>query len=211
MSRLRKLWAVALLVGALVASIGGVAAGATDAKEKAACLIGAITWDGSDNAAVQQVAVSTSPFPGLVKSKDPALRKAIRALVDDPSSDDAAHQLGKWCKAHFPKISEIRASSWSVPRYHTPTAADFTITLTVISKSCFGSAGCNITYKPDVAYSGSTLDPAKTWTVVYDIAGGESPQTANLTVKGTQVSYRNGLTQTPDDAAVLVATVTSVY
>lgn len=211
---MRKLWAMGLIVIAAVAFAAPAAAKQTSekTKAKAACLIAAITWDGTEKAAFQKLAVTTSPFPALGSAKDKSLRTVARALIADPSDNTAAHDFGRWCKSHFPKVSEIKTSSFSVPRTHVPTTADFAIGIDVLSKQCFGSAGCNLTYKINVTYNGLTpLDPSKTYTVVYDVAGGESPITANFTIKGTQIMYHNGFTQTPKDSAVLTATPTNVF
>src|SRR5437879_3831841 len=40
---------------------------------------------------------------------------------------------------------------------YTPTPDDFTIGIKVLSKQCFGSAGCNIEFRIDPSYTGATL------------------------------------------------------
>jgi hypothetical protein len=70
-----------------------------------------------------------------------------------------------------------------------PKARDFTLTVKTLEKTCFGSAGCNITYRIEVGYNGPTLDPSNTYEVVYEVRGGEDgPQINTLTVEGDQSS-----------------------
>ncbi len=75
------------------------------------------------------------------------------------------------------------------PTYTAPAKADFKLTAKVLGKQCFGSAGCNLTYRIMVAYSGPTLDPAVTYEVVYVVQGGDDgPVTNTLKVTGDQSS-----------------------
>lgn len=74
------------------------------------------------------------------------------------------------------------------PTYATPKPVDFKLTVKELSKECFGSAGCNITYRVFVAYSGKPLDPSKTWEVLYEVKGGDEPLTNTLTVTGAESS-----------------------
>lgn len=75
----------------------------------------------------------------------------------------------------------------SEPAYGTPIALDFKLTVKVLTKSCFGSAGCNLTYRIDVSYDGPTLDPSKTYEVLYEVRGGEyGTEAKRFTVTGTE-------------------------
>ena len=68
--------------------------------------------------------------------------------------------------------------------YDTPKPSDFKLTVKTLSKQCFGSAGCNLTYRIQAGWHG-TYDPDKTYEVVYEVHGDESgPQTNNFTVTG---------------------------
>jgi hypothetical protein len=214
---MRRFWAVLVIAGMAVAVMAAPAAAkkkghSSKAQAEAVCIAASVAWDGTDNADIRRITVGTPAFVALTKSKDKRLRTAVKALTIDPADDSAVHALGRWCKSHFPKIDQVHDAAFSVPKYHTPTAADFAIGIDVLSKQCFGSAGCNLTYKINVTYKGLTsMDPSKTYTVVYDVAGGDSPITANFTIHGTQITYHNGFTQTPNDAAALTATATSVF
>lgn len=71
------------------------------------------------------------------------------------------------------------------PTYAVPTKADFTLGIKVLKKECFGSAGCNITFRLQVEYS-KAFDPATTYEVTYEIRGGEDPLQNTFTVNGDQ-------------------------
>jgi hypothetical protein len=56
-----------------------------------------------------------------------------------------------------------------------------------LEKQCFGSAGCNVTYRVTVGYPGAALnlDPDKTYELTYEVRGGEDGPVVNtLTVQG---------------------------
>jgi hypothetical protein len=75
------------------------------------------------------------------------------------------------------------------PKYTAPTKADFKLTAKILGKQCFGSAGCNLTYRIMVAYSGPGLDPAVTYEIVYVVQGGDDgPVTNTLKITGDQSS-----------------------
>jgi hypothetical protein len=72
------------------------------------------------------------------------------------------------------------------PAYATPTPKDFKLTVKVLQKENFGSAGSNITYRIDAGWS-KTFDPAKTYEVTYEVRGGEDgPAINTLTVTGDE-------------------------
>src|SRR4051794_2206883 len=121
---MRKIWVVLVAAGVVVATATPAAATSEKDKARAACVITAITWDGSEKATViQEAAGSPKPFPQLALSKDKSLRKAIGPFVDDPSDNDASRAFGRWCKSHFPKIDEIKYSPFTVPESHEPVPA----------------------------------------------------------------------------------------
>jgi hypothetical protein len=73
-----------------------------------------------------------------------------------------------------------------------PAASDFIIDVKVLKKACFGSAGCNATYQIDPTYIGTSPLAKQTFTVIYDVSGGEDgPQINNFTVNGeSSISFR---------------------
>lgn len=93
-----------------------------------------------------------------------------------------------------------------------PKPRDFELTVKTLSKQCFGSAGCNLTYRVEVGYDGPPLDPSNTYEVVYEVRGGEDgPQINTLTVEGDQSSVeREESISTSSSGRKLTAVVTSV-
>lgn len=76
------------------------------------------------------------------------------------------------------------------PTYAVPTAADFKVTVKILEKQCFGSAGCNITYRISPDYLGAPLDPSVTWLVTYEVSGVEDgPQVNTFEVTGDEASF----------------------
>lgn len=75
---------------------------------------------------------------------------------------------------------------------YTPTAADFKIRLKTREKTCFGSAGCNITFQIDPKYVGRVggLSDDMTYDVTYKIIGGDSgPQVNTFTIEAGEASF----------------------
>lgn len=93
---------------------------------------------------------------------------------------------------------------------YVPTPADYTIEIVELSRSCFGSAGCNITYKIKPTYTGQPTDQTVTYTIVYAIAGASNEKTDNFTMRGDQVKVpTEDFVSTPPNPT-LSATVTKV-
>lgn len=106
------------------------------------------------------------------------------------------------------------AVPWSPPAkvYTTPVPADFEITVNELSRKCFGSAGCNVTFSIELTnVSGHAFDPAKTYKIVYTVNGTEDPYTNAVTITGDQYSREDEeLTQVKNKSPKLTAAVTSV-
>lgn len=98
------------------------------------------------------------------------------------------------------------------PTYATPTPADFTVTVKILRKKCFGSAGCNIRYRIDPEYTGAGLDPAATWLVTYEVHGVEDgPAVNTFEVTGDQASFDSEESaQTVSSKSKLTVKVTDV-
>jgi hypothetical protein len=93
-----------------------------------------------------------------------------------------------------------------------PKPADFELTVKTLSKKCFDTAGCNVTYRIEVAYGGPALDPATTYEVTYEVRGPEDgPQINTMTVTGDQSSVQQQeYASTKSSATKLKAVVTDV-
>lgn len=119
-----------------------------------------------------------------------------------------------WRTSPPPSRSYVAPTAPTAPSRTTAAAAtqtllptDFTIDLIITKQSCFGSAGCNITYTPDVTWVGTgPLPDTGSFTIVYEIRGGEEPQIANIEVRNGQVFGRGGMISA-DQGTVLTAKV----
>ena len=99
----------------------------------------------------------------------------------------------------------------SKPAYYEPTAADYTLQVATTEKQCFGSAGCNITFRIDVAYAGAgTVDPSATYELTYEVTGGENAYINTLTIQGSQVSQDGYQSVSTESDVELTATATSI-
>ena len=125
---------------------------------------------------------------------------------DEPGSQTAATNRPAATAATTPETTQPPATSAE------PTAKDFRLGVKILEKSCFGSAGCNITYRVEVAYDGPTLDPGRTYEVLYEVRGGDDgPQINTLTVDGDQSSVDSEETISTGSASrKLTAVATSV-
>jgi hypothetical protein len=99
-------------------------------------------------------------------------------------------------------------------KYVTPKKGDFTVTLKVLSKECFGTAGCNVEYRAKLAQSLPTgaLDPDVTYDLTYVVHGDESgPQTETMYITGDQYEQpMEGIASTPSSGTKLTVTVTKL-
>jgi hypothetical protein len=68
--------------------------------------------------------------------------------------------------------------------------SDFKIKLKVREKTCFGSAGCNITFQIDPKYVGSGDVTTGSYDVTYKVIGGDDgPQINTFTIDDGEASY----------------------
>jgi len=83
------------------------------------------------------------------------------------------------------------ATEPAAPAYDTPTLRNFELTVKVLEKQNFGSAGSNITYRIEAGWS-KTFDPAKTYELTYEVRGGEDgPAINTMTVTGDEYQREN--------------------
>lgn len=107
--------------------------------------------------------------------------------------------------------TEAAAETTTAPTYSVPKAKDFKVTIKVREKQCFGSAGCNVTYRVELAWN-QTYDPAVTYDVTYEVRGGEDGPVVNtLTVTGDEYQRDSEeLVSTRSTKTKLSAVVTDV-
>jgi len=108
----------------------------------------------------------------------------------------------------------IEEPSDTAPAYITPTRGDFAVKLKILSKECFGSAGCVISYRPQLVENfvdGST-DPSITYDVSFTVRGGQDgPISDTIYATGDQYEQpMDGTAQTVSSGVKLTAKVTAV-
>jgi hypothetical protein len=91
-----------------------------------------------------------------------------------------------------------------------PTPEQFKLDVVIVEKDCFGSAGCNVMYDIDPTYTGPESLQGTSFTVVYQIDGGDEPQTGNFTVTNGKTSGHRDLIDTPSASSTLAAVATKV-
>lgn len=98
------------------------------------------------------------------------------------------------------------------PEFYEPTVADYVLTIKELEKQCFGSAGCNISFRVEVTtlYT-ETVDPNATYELTYEVQGGDDPLLNTLTLTGDQYETdESEFIGTASSDAKLTAVVTSV-
>jgi hypothetical protein len=97
------------------------------------------------------------------------------------------------------------------PPAYTATASDFTITLKVKARDCFGDAGCNVTYEPQLTIVGAQVDQDGSYSITYEVRGGtDGAQVDTLEVDGGQYTSSEGFAQTARASSKLTAVITDV-
>lgn len=98
------------------------------------------------------------------------------------------------------------------PEPYEPRKADWKIGIKILSKKCFGSAGCNVEYRIVPDYVGTRLLPdSGTIEVTYEVRGAEDAITNTFTVEHKEASFDDReMTGVKTSKAVLVAVVTDV-
>ena len=96
-----------------------------------------------------------------------------------------------------------------------PQPTDFAISVKVLSKACFGSAGCSVTYQIDPHYWHGSTAPlsGRAFTVIYEVSGGKGgPQINNFTINsnGTAHYQRQEFVSTSSSGTTLTARATNV-
>ncbi|NHN56003.1 hypothetical protein G9U51_09465 [Calidifontibacter sp. DB0510] len=93
-----------------------------------------------------------------------------------------------------------------------PSADDFTIALKILSKQCYGSAGCNVTFRIQPTFRGQPLQDGQTAEVTYEIKGSEDPysNTFTMTSDGQASVQQEESVSTSGANVKLTATVTDV-
>lgn len=108
-------------------------------------------------------------------------------------------------------VTTTEATTTTQPENYHPAPADFQLTVVEIEKSCFGSAGCHVTYEVDLAYTGPRpLDPSDTWLVIYELLGGEDQKIGSMEVQGERFRKDSDSASTSSSSSKLTAKPTTV-
>lgn len=92
-----------------------------------------------------------------------------------------------------------------------PGPSDFVVDVTVTEQKCYGSAGCNYHLNIDPRYIGAAnLTVGRNWLVIYEIRGGDDPQTGNFRLDGDNVRWDEEKTIQGPAGTVFAAKVTQV-
>lgn len=76
----------------------------------------------------------------------------------------------------------------AAPEAKDPTAKDFHLSLVVLSRENFDTAGSVITYRVKVDYTGGPAPDGATYQVRYQVNGGDAPQINNFTATNDTIS-----------------------
>jgi len=91
------------------------------------------------------------------------------------------------------------------------TAQDFKVDLKVISKQCFGSAGCNVMVEPAITYLGTSISEVAC-DLTYSVSGDESGEIIETAehVQGSSYRVQQTALSTKSTKVVPAATMSSV-
>lgn len=66
-----------------------------------------------------------------------------------------------------------------------PAAADFKLTAKITEQTCYGEAGCAVTWLPVVTYTGPAIPAGQTYVITYQVSGAESGTKVGKIVMGS--------------------------
>lgn len=83
--------------------------------------------------------------------------------------------------------STAATTAAAASKYAEPTVADFELTLTELSRQCFGSAGCNVQFSVNLKnVGGKAFDPGKSYRLTFNVEGTTEPYSNYVTITGDQ-------------------------
>jgi hypothetical protein len=93
----------------------------------------------------------------------------------------------------------------------TPSASDIKLSPKITDKQCFGSAGCSVTVKVEMAYSGPDLAADDTFEVTYELTGAEDgPVIGTFEVTGDQYTVDDVSVSTKSSRTKILIKATDV-
>src|SRR5690625_4226179 len=91
---------------------------------------------------------------------------------------------------------EKPAAAEPEPEY-TPTPENFELTIVETERLCYGSAGCNVSYRVELGYGGPPLDPSTTYELTYEVLGAEDKKISTMEVTGDQHTVNEDFVSVP--------------
>lgn len=132
------------------------------------------------------------------------------ALVSDDEPQTKAASAATATGA-TPVIAVPELAETPTPLGYKPKPSDFKLTPKITDKECFGSAGCNVSFRVDVEYSGLPPGESVTWLVIYEITGVEdAPEVGSLEMTGVQAVGQEENVGTASSKSKITLKVTSV-
>lgn len=128
---------------------------------------------------------------------------------DDPTKKDG--QAGSSTTSGGTTVTTSKAPKGKT--YAPLGPADIKLTVKVLSRQCFGSAGCNVEFRISGLTFSKELDPEAEYEVTYTYKGLEDPVESRLTLQGADGKYEVEETeygQTKRKSDKITAVVTSV-
>lgn len=112
--------------------------------------------------------------------------------------------------ADDPAAQVVETAPAPAPAY-TPKISDFELTAKITEKQCFGSAGCSVTFEPDLAYGGPSLDEDVTWRIIYQATGiQDGPLIGSIEVTGKDYESQSEFVDTKSTKSKITLKVTSI-
>lgn len=144
------------------------------------------------------------PLGAAISGGEPTSEGSVRSDTEIVSAEGAT-SVTQPPASRAPATT--RASTTTAAPY-VPTPEDFQVAIIETERSCFGSAGCNIRFRIDPTYVGtSALAPGSSYTVIYEVRGGDDVQTKNFTVEGGEARFREELISTPPNPTLTAVVV----
>lgn len=150
--------------------------------------------------------VGTTAIPASMNS---AVAPAVDAGAGDRNDGESWYQNALQLAGGYPQaIANTKRSA--IPG-KLPAPEHFRLDVVVVEQQCFGSAGCRVVYTLKPTYTGPGSLKGTSFTVVYQISGGEQPQVGHFTVTdGTAAVDHETTINTPSPESILTATATQI-
>jgi hypothetical protein len=194
-------WGIAAIAG-FAFVLGTQVGGGAQSDEPAA----AVKESEPAEAAGVQAADDADPAPDVDEVASDICRD-LRSSDDLPSALRVADGLGLE-RGELREAVEANCPTKAIPEpsFYEPDIDDFALTVNVLEQKCYGSAGCNVTFRVELAYGGLELDPSQRYELTYEILGGDDPQIRTMEGKGDSYTSRDeDRIGTPASDSVLTA------